>query len=100
VAGGGVHLVLEVLGVRDIFSQSMGSNNPFAMVHVTLDALGNLRSYWEECIIALGNSMPLVSGEFVRLSRRSVQRVGGGGTHCPLSDRNKVTNRVKVSISP
>jgi small subunit ribosomal protein S5 len=47
VAGGGVRLVLEVLGVSDVLSKSMGSNNPFAMVHATLDALGKLRSYRE-----------------------------------------------------
>ncbi|MDR2812916.1 MAG: 30S ribosomal protein S5 [Puniceicoccales bacterium] len=47
VAGGGVRLVLEVLGVSDVLSKSMGSNNPFAMVHATLDALDKLRSYRE-----------------------------------------------------
>jgi small subunit ribosomal protein S5 len=45
VAGGGVRLVLEVLGVTDVLSKSMGSNNPFAMVRAALDALGKLRSY-------------------------------------------------------
>jgi small subunit ribosomal protein S5 len=45
VAGGGVRLVLEVLGVTDVLSKSMGSNNSFAMVRATLDALGKLRSY-------------------------------------------------------
>jgi small subunit ribosomal protein S5 len=45
VAGGGVRLVLEALGVTDILSKSMGSNNPFAMVKATLNALSKLRSY-------------------------------------------------------
>jgi small subunit ribosomal protein S5 len=45
VAGGGVRLVLEALGVTDILPKSMGSNNPFAMVKATLDALTKLRSY-------------------------------------------------------
>jgi small subunit ribosomal protein S5 len=47
VAGGGVRFVLEALGVSDVLSKSMGSNNPFAMVRATLDALGKLRSYAE-----------------------------------------------------
>lgn len=47
VAGGGVRLVLEALGISDVLSKSMGSNNPFAMVRATLDALGQLRSYSE-----------------------------------------------------
>ncbi|UPA28695.1 MAG: 30S ribosomal protein S5 [Verrucomicrobiota bacterium] len=45
VAGGGVRLVLESLGVSDVLSKSMGSNNPFAMVGATLDALKKLRRY-------------------------------------------------------
>lgn len=47
VAGGGVRLVLEALGVSDVLSKSMGSNNPFAMVRATLNALSKLRSYGE-----------------------------------------------------
>jgi small subunit ribosomal protein S5 len=54
VAGGGVRLVLEVLDVSDVLSKSMGSSNPFAMVHATLDALGKLRSYSE--VMALRRS--------------------------------------------
>jgi small subunit ribosomal protein S5 len=54
VAGGGVRLVLEVLGVGDVLSKSMGSNNPFAMVHATLDALGKLRSYPEVMALRRG----------------------------------------------
>lgn len=45
VAGGGVRLVLEALGVSDVLSKSMGSNNPFAMVYATLNALGKLHTY-------------------------------------------------------
>jgi small subunit ribosomal protein S5 len=56
VAGGGVRLVLEVLGVSDVLSKSMGSNNPFAMVHATLDALGKLRSYSEVMALRRGEA--------------------------------------------
>jgi small subunit ribosomal protein S5 len=54
VAGGGVRLVLEALGVTDILSKSMGSNNPFAMVKATLDALGKLRSYSDVMALRFG----------------------------------------------
>lgn len=45
VAGGGVRLILELLGVSDVLSKSIGSNNPFAMVKATLKALEQLRTY-------------------------------------------------------
>ncbi|MDR1435492.1 MAG: 30S ribosomal protein S5 [Puniceicoccales bacterium] len=56
VAGGGVRLVLEVLGVTDVLSKSMGSNNPFAMVGATLDALGKLRSYSSVMALRYGDA--------------------------------------------
>ncbi|MDR2735656.1 MAG: 30S ribosomal protein S5 [Puniceicoccales bacterium] len=54
IAGGGVRAVLEVLGVTDILTKSMGSNNPFAMVRATLDALSQLRT--KEEVMAIRNA--------------------------------------------
>lgn len=44
IAAGGVRAVLEVAGVRDILTKSMGSANVLNVVMATFDALYNLRS--------------------------------------------------------
>ena len=44
IAAGGVRAVLEVAGIRDILTKSMGSANVLNVVMATFDALHNLRS--------------------------------------------------------
>ncbi len=44
IAGGPVRAVLELAGIRDVLTKSMRSNNPFAVVRATFDALMSLHS--------------------------------------------------------
>jgi small subunit ribosomal protein S5 len=61
IAGGGVRAVLELAGIRDVLSKSLGSQNPINLVKATVVALESLRKP-EEVAELRGISVPEVLG--------------------------------------
>jgi len=50
IAGGGVRATLEVAGVKDVITKSLGSSNPINVVKATVLALSQLKNRQEELI--------------------------------------------------
>lgn len=44
ISGGPMRAVFECLGIKDIVSKSIGTNNPYNMISATFDALKNINS--------------------------------------------------------
>ena len=76
IAGGGVRAVLELGGVRDVLTKSIGTQNPINLVKATMDGLVRLRRP-EEVAELRGLTVAQVLG---------VQKTNGGATTISAED--------------
>ena len=44
IAGGSTRPVIELAGIKDILTKSLGSNNPYNVVRATIDALARIKA--------------------------------------------------------
>jgi small subunit ribosomal protein S5 len=76
IAGGGVRAVLELGGVRDVLTKSIGTQNPINLVKATMDGLIRLRRP-EEVAVLWGLTVSQVLG--VQKSNGAVETLSADG---------------------
>ncbi len=81
IAGGGVRAVLELAGIRDVLTKSIGTQNPINLVKATMEGLMGLRRP-EQVAKLRGKSVKEVLGLQENGSGRTASR-GDSGTAAP-----------------
>ncbi len=62
IAGGGVRIVLELSGAKNVLTKSLGSKNPYNVVYATFDGLAQLRTESLNVSLEAGKGLEIKSG--------------------------------------
>ncbi len=79
IAGGGVRAVLELAGIRDVLTKSIGTQNPINLVKATMEGLIGLRRP-EQVAKLRGLTVNQVLGLEKTEKKTNIAAEGGGGT--------------------
>ena len=82
IAGGGVRAVLELAGIRDVLTKSIGTQNPINLVKATMEGLTSLRRP-EQVAKLRGLSVNEVLG--IQKQPKPTATVGANGAADPVA---------------
>jgi small subunit ribosomal protein S5 len=98
IAGGGVRAVLELGGVRDVLTKSIGTQNPINLVKATMDGLVRLRRP-EEVAELRGLTITQVLGIEGQNGAQATETISAGSEEKPAETEEKPAEQAAEPVA-